>query len=250
MNTPEELIPVIEWWQKDGRKTLAVLAVAGLAVVGYYAWKSHNAGLDGAAADQLSGMATAEELELAVAKYAGRDAEEALKMKLAAAYCERGEESDYEKALEIYSVLAASGKVPLALKGAPEMGIAFCSEALGKWDEAAKAYAVILADGFGATHLVFDAKLGAARCQAQLEGRAKALAALEELKKAYADESSVSRIDATIDVVNRWEKREKVAPPAPKAEEAPAKIELDASKVKIAPQEAPKAPAAPAAPAK
>ena len=64
---------------------------------------------------------------------------------------------------------------------------------------------------------VFDAKLGAARCQAQVEGRDKALAALEELKKAYADESSVARIDATIDVVKRWEKREKIAPPAPMA---------------------------------
>ena len=250
MNTPEELIPVIEWWQKDGKKTVVMFAVAGLAIASYYAWKNHNASLDGAAADKLSGVSIVEELEDAVAKFSGRDAESALKMKLAAAYCERGEEADYEKALEIYSALAESGNMPVALKGAPEMGKAFSLEALGKWADAAKAYAVVLAEGFDAKHLVFDAKLGAARCQAQVEGRDKALAALEELKKAYTDESSVARIDATIDVVKRWEKREKIAPPAPKAEETPAKIELDPSKVVVTPQEAPKAPAAPQAPAK
>ena len=240
MNTPEELIPVIEWWQKDGKKTVAMLAVAGIAVVGYYAWKNHNAALDGDAADKLSGVSIIEDLEDAVMKYASRDAAPALKIKLAAAYCERGEDSDYEKALEIYSALAASGEVPLALKGAPEIGVAFCSEALGRWNEAAAAYAAVLAEDFNAKHLVFEAKLGAARCQAQIEGREKAVAALDALKKAYSDDSSIARIDATIDVVKRWEKREKLAPPAPKVEDAPAKIEL----------EVPKAPSASQAPAK
>ncbi|MBR5457451.1 MAG: hypothetical protein IKV56_01675, partial [Kiritimatiellae bacterium] len=139
MNTPEELIPVIEWWQKDGKKTVAMFAVAGLAIASYYTWKNHNASLDGAAADKLSGVSIVEELEDAVAKFSGRDAESALKVKLAAAYCERGEEADYEKALEIYSALAESGNMPVALKGAPEMGKAFSLEALGKWADAAKA---------------------------------------------------------------------------------------------------------------
>ena len=31
MTIPEELLPVVEWWEKDGKKALAVLALARIA---------------------------------------------------------------------------------------------------------------------------------------------------------------------------------------------------------------------------
>ena len=40
MTIPEELLPVVEWWEKDGKKTLAVLALAGIAAGGYFGWKA------------------------------------------------------------------------------------------------------------------------------------------------------------------------------------------------------------------
>ena len=34
-NNPE-LIPLIEWWEKDGKQTVAMLAVAAVAFGGWY----------------------------------------------------------------------------------------------------------------------------------------------------------------------------------------------------------------------
>ena len=38
-----ELIPVIEWWEKDGKQTLICVLVAVAAVAGWYGWKHHRA---------------------------------------------------------------------------------------------------------------------------------------------------------------------------------------------------------------
>ena len=83
-----------------------------------------------------------------------------------------------------------------------------CLEGLGKFDEAAEAY-----DAFAAanekSYLALTAKLGSARCAAQSGNRDKALEALEALKAAAADdEIAKSRIETTIDLVKRYEKRE------------------------------------------
>ena len=42
MNMPDELLPVIEWWEKDGKKHLAIggcILLAGLAGWGFNAWR-------------------------------------------------------------------------------------------------------------------------------------------------------------------------------------------------------------------
>ena len=37
-NTPEELLPVIEYWEQHGKKTIVAVIVATVAIVGYMAW--------------------------------------------------------------------------------------------------------------------------------------------------------------------------------------------------------------------
>ena len=39
MNIPEELLPVVEWWETSGRKTVAICTLALVAAAGYFGWK-------------------------------------------------------------------------------------------------------------------------------------------------------------------------------------------------------------------
>ena len=64
--TPE-LLPVWDWWVKDGRSTVTWLLVAGVCVAGWYAFKNWQAGRTAAANTALVNAFTADELEEAVA---------------------------------------------------------------------------------------------------------------------------------------------------------------------------------------
>ena len=71
MTIPEELLPVVEWWEKDGKKTLAVLALAGIAAGGYFGWKAWREHRCDAAGEALLSAYTTDELEEAVKSYGG-----------------------------------------------------------------------------------------------------------------------------------------------------------------------------------
>ena len=112
-----------------------------------------------------------------------------------------------------------------------------------------------VADQVGQTKsfLALTAKLGSARCVAQGGDRAKALETLEALKATLEDELDKSRIESTIELVKRYEKRaERSLFEA--ADAAQKQLEEEAVKdaAKKAEPEAPKAEAkvAPEAPAK
>ena len=108
--------------------------------------------------------------------------------------------------------------------------------------------------------LALTAKLGAARSISQAGDRAKALERLEALKTAVGDdELAKSRVDTTIELVKRYEKRAErslfdAADAAQKQIEAetakPAEAKAEAPKAEEANPEAPKAeaPAKPEAP--
>ena len=255
MNVPHELVPVIEWWQKDGKKTAAIAAVGAIIALGIYGWNAKQAKFENEAADiaykaafQSMGV---EELEGAAESYESSKAASAIKLFLAKAYAARGEAGDLEKAVAIYEGLINASNKPEAFAGLSEMGLASCYETLGRWEDAKKLYEA----GTNGFYFSFDAKLGAARCVKGIEGVDKAVAQLESLKKDVEGViGATMKIDAAIDAVKRWEKRAAPAPaPAPAAIEAKpaAENKFDASKVTLAPEQgAAKKPETPSAKAK
>ena len=69
-NNPE-LIPLIEWWEKDGKQTVVMLAVAAIAFGGWYGWKHHREAVRTAASESLVSAYTTDEIEEAVSRFGG-----------------------------------------------------------------------------------------------------------------------------------------------------------------------------------
>jgi len=198
-NNPE-LIPLVEWWEKDGRQTVALLAVAAIAVGGWYGWKGHRESVRTAAAESLASAYTADELEEAVSRFSGQPVGGALKIRLAKSYFDAGR---YEEALAQYEGLAADP--PDGFADIPAVGKAQCLEALGKFAEAAEAFDAF-AEASPNSYLALTARLGAARSLAQSGDKAKALERIEALKEANKDDDlAKARIEATETVIKRYE---------------------------------------------
>ena len=252
----EELEQLIQ----ELKSTLPWFLAAGIIVAGYYGVRKYVVDRRAAASEIVSTAYTTDELEDAVAKFGSSKSGGILRLRLAKSYFDAG---SYESALDIYNEL--EGKAPDGFSDVPAVGKAQCLEGLGKFDEAAKAY-----DAFAAanekSYLALTAKLGSARCAAQSGNRDKALEALEALKAAAADdEIAKSRIETTIDLVKRYEKREErslfdaadaaqkqIEGEAAKKEEAKAEEapKAEAPKVEQPKAEAPKAEEAKTEPAK
>ena len=213
LRTNPELLPLVEWWEKDGKSTVIWLLVAAIAVGGWYGWKNHKAAVKAAASDALVNAYTTEEIEDAAAKFAGSATEGALKLRLAKSYFDAGR---YEEALAQYEALV--GNAPDGFADIPAVGKAQCLEALGKFDEAAAAFDAF-AEASPKNYLTLTAQLGAARSFAQAGDKKKALACIEALKAANKDdELSKARIEATETAIKRFEKKVEAAP----ADEKPA----------------------------
>ena len=239
LKTNPELFPLIEWWEKDGKQTVIWLLVAVLAVGGWYWWKGHRASSRAAAADAVMNAFTTEELEDAVAKFSGSDAIGALRIRLAKKYFDDGR---YQEALDQYDTLV--GIAPDGFQDIAHVGRAQCLEALGKYDEAQKAFDAFAETGTN-SYLKLTAQLGAARTFVEAGDRKTALARIAAIKAANAgDELATARIEAAEDFVKRYEKKAvpPAAPVATPAAPAPAAA-------KPAPVAATPAPAAKPAPA-
>lgn len=209
MNIPSEFLPVVEWWEKDGKQTVTYLAIAAVLVGGWYAWKGQRAAKLAAASQSFVSAYTAEELEDAVSKFSGTPTEGALRLRLAKNYFDAGR---VQEAYDLYGAL--EGKAPDGLEDVPVVGKAQCLEALGKFAEAAKAFDAFT-ESKPNSYLALTAKLGAARALAQAGDRAKALERLAALKESVKDdEISKMRVESTEDCVKRYEKREEMAPKA------------------------------------
>ena len=198
-NNPE-LIPLVEWWEKDGKQTVALLAVAAIAVGGWYGWKAHRESVRNAASASLTSAYTADELEEAVSRFSGQPVGGALKIRLAKSYFDAGR---YEEALAQYEALAANP--PDGFADIPAVGKAQCLEALGKFAEAAGAFDAF-AEANPKSFLALTAQLGAARSLAQSGDKAKALERIEALKEANkGDDLAKARVEATETVIKRYE---------------------------------------------
>ena len=223
MKVNPEFLPIIEWWEKDGKQLTIYLAVAAIAVGGWYGWKNHRAAVRVAASDALVSSYTTEELEDSVSRFSGAAAEGALKLRLAKSYFDAAR---YEEALAQYEALC--GNAPDGFADVPVVGKAQCLEALGKFAEAAKEFDAF-AEANPKSFLTLTAQLGAARSIAQGGDKKKALARLDALKSANKDDQlAKARIEATELAVKRYEKKAVAAPavkdakPEAKKEAAPA----------------------------
>lgn len=223
LKTNPELLPLVEWWEKDGKQTVIYLAIAALAVGGWYGFKHHRQAVRAAASSALVNAYTTEELEDACVKFSGAPSAGALKIRLAKKYFDDGK---YEEAMSTYDELA--GKAPDGFAEIPVVGKAQCLEALGKFAEAQKAF-----EDFAAAnpkhYLTLTAQLGAARSQAQAGDKKGALDKLEALKKdVKADSIESARVEATIKAVKRYEK--KVAVSVAKPDEMKASVKPEEKK--------------------
>ena len=195
-----ELIPLVEWWEKDGKQTVTWLLVAAIAVGGWYGWKNHRAATRAAASDAVVNAYTTEEIEEAVSKFSGTASAGALKLRLAKNYFDNGR---YEEALAQYEAL--EGNAPDGFADVPVVGKAQSLEALKRFDEALAAFdAFVQASPKG--YLTLTAQLGAARCLAESGKKDEALKRLQALKDANKDDDiAKARIDATESLVARYE---------------------------------------------
>ncbi len=194
----EELEQLIQ----EIKSTLPWLLAAGLVVAGYYGVRKYVSDRRSAAAEAVSNAYTTEELEDAAAKFKGSKAEGVIRLRLAKSYFDS---ASYDSALEIYESL--DGRAPDGYADIPAVGRAQCLEALGRFADAAAAFDAF-AEANPKSFLALTAKLGSARCVAQGGDRDKAIEALEALKKSVGDdELSKSRVESTLEIVKRYEKR-------------------------------------------
>ena len=246
MKIPEELLPVVEWWERDGKKTLAIAAVVGVVVLGYISWRSHKEKLQEEAEAAVATAMDVETLQDAVNRFGDYDVGPMLKLKLASAYCARGEEGDAKSALEIYDQVVASGKIPAGFEDVPKVGRAECLEAEEDFGGAIAAYESFIASAPTNAPLLVAAKLGLARSKAQSGDRKGAVAYLEAMQKDEGlSDSAKARVESTLDVVKRWTKQPAPAPEPPVAKPVtPTPAPAPAAKPAAAP--APVKPATPA----
>lgn len=243
-----EFLPLIEWWEKDGKEYVIGLLIAAVVVGGWYGWKHHRASVRNAASAAITSAYTTEEMEDAVSKYAGTPSGGVLRLRLAKGYFDAGR---YEEALALYEALAAGG-APDGFADVPVVGRAQCLEAMSKFEEAQKAFDAF-AEANPTNYLALTAQLGAARCIAQSGDKKKALARIDAIRAANkGDEVASARIDAAESLIKRFEKDKPVAAEAkPAAEAQPAaeaKTEAKpAAKVETKPVAKPAAEAKPAA---
>lgn len=200
LKTNPEFLPIVEWWEKDGKSTVIWAVVIAIAVGGWYGWKSHRASVKADSSAALVETFTTEEIEDAVAAYSGEKSEGALKLKLAKNYFDSGK---YEEAMALYEEL--DGNAPEGFADIPVVGKAQCLEALGKFAEAQAAFDKF-AEANGKSYLALTAQLGAARCIAEAGDKTKALARIDAIKAANkGEEISLARIEATEKCIRRFE---------------------------------------------
>ena len=215
MKIPEELLPVVEWWEKNGKRAIVVAVVAALCGIAYLAWTARKERAEMATAEATSAVlqdwnavvsnpngadadATVEKMKETVAAY-GTGNGSVMKLLLADADLRM---KKYDEALEIYDGLVKSGELPEAFRDVPAVGRAQALEALGKYDEALKAFDAYVEEEPDA-YLTLNAQLGAARCLAQLGQKDAAVKRLEGLMAAKKADALLARLEPVEEELRR-----------------------------------------------
>ena len=259
-----ELIPLWDWWVKEGKSTLVMLLVVALGVAGFYGVRGYMRARHAAASQALSRANTPDELATAVAEYGSSNVGTGLKLRLAKSHYDA---EHYQDAFDVYEAIVKDAAKDDPYRDIAVLGRAFSLEGLKKYAEASEAYSAYAADE-SKTHDGFrlTAQMGVARCKAQQGDVAGAEADLNALKEATTDEAKKSRIDFMLSILKHYDfKRVDAAPldtftlpaaeaalpaPAPAAKPAPAPAAKPVPAPAAKPAPAPAAKPAPAPAAK
>ena len=235
-NLPEELLPLYDWWQANGKQALTIVAAAAVIIGGGYAFKQVRTSKITAANQELLKATSLDELESTVAKFGSMKAGNAVRLRLGKAYYDA---SKYDEALDAYETCIRKG-APVGFKEIAELGRAHSLEALGRLDDAAAAY-----QAFGKAHaghfLQPQATMGTARVLTLQGKKDEAKKLLENLKAQKTDDPTWEMTVAHLEgIVDRYE---------PRAARSLFDVAADAAPTAPAPVPAPEAPApAPAPP--
>ena len=284
-----ELLPLWDWWVKEGRSTVAMLAVAGLAVAAFYGIRgwlrardaAANAALVKMSSPDANGAGLIETQEEAVKAYGSTKVGPKMRVVLAKSYFD---DERYEDALKTYDELVKEGGTNAEIADIAQIGRAYALEGIAsieenkesqpaKYKAAAEAFAAYANNAANTnSYLLLDAQIGAARCKALAGDKEGAAKDFDALSEKTTDEAEKARIKRVADAVKRFKPRARAslfdaanaaaqtvaAPEKPeaKAPAAPEKPEANAPAAPAKPEaKAPAAPEkpeakAPAAPAK
>ncbi len=237
-----ELLPVWDWWVKEGKSTLTMLLIAGIVVAGFYAGRNWLRGRDAAANQALVNAFATDELESAVSDYGSTKVGPALRMRLAKSYYDA---ERYQDALDVYDSLIAKSDKNAAFADVAVVGRAYALEGLKKFKEAQETF-----DGFAKAHtnsyLLLTAQLGVIRCKALQGDKDGAAKDFDALKAKTTDELAKDRIERMADAVKRHDPKRAARSLFDAANAAAAAV--DAEKKPEAPKAAEKKAEAPKAP--
>ena len=194
-----ELLPVWDWWVKEGKSTLMMLAVAALVVAGFYGGRNWLRARDAAANAALVNAFTTEELETAVSKFGSTKVGPTLRLRLAKSYYDAAR---YQDALDVYDAVNAKASSNAAFADIAVVGRAYALEGLSKFKEAQEAFAAY-AQANTNSYLLLTAQLGAARCKALQGDKDGAAKDFDALKAAAKDDQAKDRIARMADAVKR-----------------------------------------------
>ena len=244
-----ELLPLWDWWVKEGKSTLTMLVLAGAVVGAFYGIRGYLRSRDAAANAALTNSYTTDDLEAAVSSYGSSKVGPALKLRLAKAYYDA---ERYQDAFDTYDALAANAdKIP-AFADVAYIGRAYSLEGLKKYQEAREAYAAFAKDESKTnSFLALSAKLGDARCQALAGDKDGAVKALDAIKATLKDDKlAEARVERLTDAIKPGRSPRSLFDAADAAEKAienekkAAAPAASAAKPEVKPAEKPAAPAA------
>ena len=223
---PEELLPVVNWWQDHGPRTLGWVAAAVVVCAAAYFWHANQAAADANAVVALANAAQTADFEAVAALDA--EASPLARLDLAHSLYAAG---DYENALGVYEASLAELDDP-AVRDIAAVGRVCALEALGRLDEAlASAAELEAAFAKSATthYLTSELILAKARILCQQGDKAAAQEALGPLLNA-AEGSALAKYkpqaERTAQIIAAYEKKslfDQAAEAAPAPAPSPAK---------------------------
>lgn len=223
---PEELIPVVNWWQDHGPRTLAWVGAAVVVCAAVYFWRANEASADANAVVALANATQTEDFEAVAALDA--EASPLARLDLAHGLYASG---DYENALGVYEASLAELDDP-AIRDIAAVGRVCALEALGRFDEALAAAAELeaaFAKAAPTHYLTSELILAKARILCQQGDKTAAQEALKPLLGAPEGSPLAKykpQAERTAQIIAAYEKKtlfDQAAEAAPAVPAAPAK---------------------------